>query len=412
MAGKEIPPRRQQSRGENSTLLGIVTMKTAVDSTEARDFLRKAMPVVESCAYFDHAAVAPISGPAADRLRKYATDLEHYGDLIWPDNAAEIESYRQLAADMLNAHVNEIAWIANTTQGINFVAAGLDWREGDNLVTLANEFPSNLYPWLQLADRGVETRRAPVAPAGHWTAEQVLAACDARTRLISVSWVGFASGFRGPLHELVERAHQHGIRVFLDAIQGLGVLPLDVRQLPIDFLAADGHKWMLGPEGAGLLYIATDRLNELSPMNVGWNSVVDRYNFDHIELKLRESASRYEGGTQNVPGVLAFGASLELLAKCGHGPRHSCVAQAIAENVEQLTDGLRQIGAEVLLPGAEFHSGIVPFTLPHADMQGLRDICGEQQVAISYRGGRLRASPHAYTNQDDIQRLLAILKQS
>ncbi|MCA9178377.1 MAG: aminotransferase class V-fold PLP-dependent enzyme [Planctomycetales bacterium] len=381
-------------------------MTTPLSPADCRQKLRRAMPVVEQAAYFDHAAVAPLTAPAAEKLRYYADQVAQRGDLVWPEFAAEIEAGRQTAAAMLNAAPDEVAWIANTTQGINFVAGGLDWSSGQNIVTLSNEFPSNLLPWLQLGDLGVETRLVDPDARGAWTVESILDACDQRTRLIAISWVGFASGYRGPIQALTDEAHRRGILVFLDAIQGLGVFPLNVRDTAVDFLAADGHKWMLGPEGAGLFYVSREALNCLRPMNVGWNSVVTRYNFDQPRLELRPCAARYEGGTQNVPGVTAFAASLELLTACGHGPRTSVVGEAVLENVAQLAEQLRRRQADVCQSSEETASGILSFTMPHRDSQAVRDHCVKRNVAISFRGGRLRASPHAYCNQDDIDRLL------
>ena len=388
-------------------------METPLDCSACRQLLRKAMPIVETTAYFDHAAVAPLSGPAAEELTRYAEQVSRSGDLVWPEFASKIEQSRAVAARMLNAQTTEIAWIANTTQGINFIASGLDWRPCDNVVTLANEFPSNVYPWQQQSQHGVETRL--VQPASDvWTVDEVLAACDSKTRLISVSWIGFASGFRGPIEALAAAARSRGIRFFLDAIQGVGVLPLDLRQVPIDFLAADGHKWMLGPEGAGILYIAEDALNLLTPLNVGWNSVVGRFDFDHLELKLRPAAARYEGGTQNVPGVVSLGASLELLLACGHSHDRSLIAETIMENTAELSAALRRFGADVHWPqrdsAIEQRSGIVAFDLPGRDLAAVRDTCAAQGVPLSFRGGRLRASPHAYMNSEDVARLISALQ--
>ena len=220
----------------------------------------------------DHAAVAPLPAPARDAVLQWSREAAEVGDVAWPRWAERVEEVRRLCAALIGADEDEIAFVPNTTAGISLVAEGLPWRAGDNVVTLANEFPSNLYPWMNLGDRGVETRRVE-APQGRVEVDQILERCDARTRLISVSWVGYASGWRMDLAELVERAHQRGILVFLDAIQGLGVFPMDVRQTPVDFLAADGHKWMLGPEGAGIFYVRREHLQRLRPIGVGWNSV-------------------------------------------------------------------------------------------------------------------------------------------
>ena len=159
-----------------------------------------------------------------------------------------MEDVRRLGAQLVGADPTEIALVRNTTEGITLVAEGYRWRPGDNVVTLDNEFPSNLYPWMNLAERGVETRRV-VTDNGRVDLDRIRDACDARTRIVSVSWVGYASGWRSNLDDLAEVAHRRGALLFVDAIQGLGVFPLDVSQTPLDFLAADGHKWLLGPEG-------------------------------------------------------------------------------------------------------------------------------------------------------------------
>ena len=194
------------------------------------------------------------------------------------------------------------------------------------------------------------------------------------------------------------------------------MFPLDVRKVAVDFFAADGHKWMLGPEGAGIFFATANSLNCLRPMNVGWNSVVGRYDFDRVELDLRDSAARYEGGTQNVPGVTALGASLELLRDCGLGHQDSMVADAVLENASQLSEQLRSFGA--VLPhspdhwnGSEHASGIVAFDIPGVDLPSVRDHCLKRRVPLSYRGGWLRASPHAYMSESDVAQLLDALRQ-
>ena len=160
--------------------------------------------------------------------------------------------------------------------------------------------------------------------------EALLDACDARTRIVSVSWVGYASGWRIDLDRLVEAVHARGALLFLDAIQGLGVFPLDVRRTPVDFLAADGHKWLLGPEGAGIFYLRREHLDLLRPLGVGWNSVAHDRDFTRIELNFKDTAERYEGGTMNVAGFIGLNASLELLLRHGQ--------QAISRRVLEITD--------------------------------------------------------------------------
>ena len=331
------------------------------------------------------------------------------GIVNWLDWEKHVEETRSTTARLIGATPEEIALVANTTTGISLVAEGFPWQSGDNVVTLADEFPSNQYPWLNLASRGVECRRVEVGRAGPDLAK-IAAACDRRTRLIAVSWVGFASGYRLDLAAITSLAHERGALLFLDAIQGLGVFPLDLRQIPIDFLAADGHKWMLGPEGAGIFFVRRQHLDLLRPLMVGWHSVERSMDFDHIELQFRSTAARYEGGTANMAGMIALGASLRLLESAGL----SATSEAVAERVLSLTDHLRTRLAEkgaIVYGGSErsCRSGIVSFDLPGSDLRIVKRQLLRAGVVVNLRSGRLRASPHAYNNEEDIERLIAAL---
>jgi selenocysteine lyase/cysteine desulfurase len=382
--------------------------------------LRAEMPVAANWAYFDHAAVAPMSRPALAALREWAEDVANNGDVNWPRWRKQVEDVRRMAAELLNADAAEIALVRNTTEGITLVAEGLRWRPGDNVVVPASEFPSNLYPWLNLRDRGVEVRLAgrpsEAVPAldglGRTSyAEQldpnhVAAAVDDRTRIVAVSWVGYLSGWRNDLDELAGIAHDKGALLFVDAIQGLGVFPLDVRQTPVDFLAADGHKWLLGPEGAGVFFVRRELLDELRPLGVGWNSVRHAGEFGRTELDLKDSAGRYEGGSYGMGSIAALGASLELLRSIGT----ERLSERLIDITNRLCERLEETGAEVLSCRDKGRaSGIVSFRLPSRDSQAVRRECRSQGVVVNCRGGAVRLSPHAYTDETDIERLMAVL---
>jgi cysteine desulfurase / selenocysteine lyase len=370
---------------------------------------RSEMPVVRKWAYFDHAAVAPLPAPAAEAIAAWAREAAEEGDTAWPRWAQRVEEVRRTAAAMIGAAPEEIALIPNTTAGVNFVAEGFPWEAGDNVVTLANEFPTNQYPWMNLAARGVETRRVE-APGGVVDLNRVAEACDERTRIVSLSWVGYASGWRINVPEAAEMIHDRGALFFLDAIQGLGVFPLDVRADGVDFLAADGHKWLLGPEGAGLFFVRREHLDLLRPMNVGWHSVRHWTDYSHIELSLRPEAARYEGGSQNMAGVMGLGASLDLLTKAGAGPHASPVAERVLDIAGLACRRLEEAGAEIVSRrDAEHASGIVSFQLPGRDLKVERKRLLEAGVVVSHRGGNLRLSPHAYNDEEDVERLIGAL---
>ena len=367
---------------------------------------REEMPVARRWAYFDHAAVAPLSGPAQQALVEWAEDATVNGDAFYPPWMDQVEQTRAQAARLIGARVEEIALVQNTSAGVNLVAEGYPWQPGDNVVIPDNEFPANQYPWMHLATRGVETRRVPTV-GGRVPIEQLAEACDRRTRIVACSWVAFSSGWRQDLDRLAEMVHQKGALLFLDAIQGLGVFPLDVGRTPVDFLAADGHKWLLGPEGAGVFFLRREHLDRLRPIGIGWNSVVGNHDFSRIDLMLRDTAARYEGGSGNVAGAYMLGASLELLGRFG--------PEAISRRVLEITDlacrRLTDVGAVIESDRSAPHaSGIVVFQVPGQDPQALRRKCLERDVVLSCRGGRLRISPHAYNDPSDVERLVEALK--
>ncbi|HEV3138624.1 MAG TPA: aminotransferase class V-fold PLP-dependent enzyme, partial [Pirellulales bacterium] len=355
--------------------------------------------------YFDHSAVAPLPARSRQAITAWVQQAADEGDTCWPAWSRRVEEARTLAARLLNAEPSEVALVHSTTEGIGLVAEGFPWREGDNVVTLANEFPSNLYPWMNLASRGVETRQV-VPKQGKVDLNDLAAACDARTRIVSVSWVGYVSGWRCDLNDLVELAHRRGALLFVDAIQGLGVFPLDVKAAPIDFLAADGHKWLLGPEGAGLFYLRREHLDLLRPLGVGWHSVEHASDYSHIELKLKPSAARYEGGTQNMVGFIGLAESLKLLLDLGT----AAIAKRLLEITDRACERLQNAGAVIESPREGDHrSGIVSFELSGHNSLQVKHRCLAAGVVLSARGGKLRISPHAYADEEDIERLIRAL---
>ena len=396
----------------------------------APEQLRSQMPVTEKFAYFDHAAVAPLPACAATAICQYAGQASEQGDLQWPAWDQALSRLRCVAAGFLGAGEDEVALVPNTTYGIGLVAEGFPWQAGDNVVIPENEFPSNSLPWSRLARLGVELRRVGVEPSGELDLGKLSKAIDVRTRIVSVSWVGFVSGYRIDVGEVAELVHSRGGLLMLDAIQGLGAFEIDVEQTGVDFLAADGHKWMLGPEGAGLFYVRKQHLDLLEPLGVGWGSLAaDSFAPGSVELK--SSAARYEGGAANMPGMIGFGQSLSLLQQL-HGAAgtesqaNSALSEAVLRNVDLLTERLRQAGFRVYLPqDASRRSGIIGISwpagasasskssaddVPESVAFAARKHCIAVGVILSVRGGRLRAAAHAYNNEHDIQRLVDALK--
>lgn len=371
-----------------------------------RDY-RDEFPVTAEWVFFNHAAVAPLCRRARDRMVVWADDMLATGGTNGPAWASQIEAARARAARLINAQPDEIAFLANTTAGIAAVAEGFPWRSGDVVVIPAGEYPSNVYPWMHLGSRGVETRVVATRGARIELAD-LAAALDERTRLLAISHVQFATGFRSDLAAIGALCRQRGIDFFVDAIQGLGVLPIDVEAMHIDYLSADGHKWLVAPEGASIFYIRRDKLEKIRPTAVGWKSVIGYADYSTIDFRLQPRAARFEGGSHNMPGILALGASLELFEEIG--------PVAIAAGLKRVTDELvalvPALGGEVVSPRGEGEwSGIVSFTLPGRDARSLVRRARQERVVLAFRDGRIRASPHFYNNSADVDRMIATLSR-
>jgi selenocysteine lyase/cysteine desulfurase len=389
----------QEARASDKTRLLRCAL---VNWARARSFF----PVTAELAYLNHAGVAPVSTRVEEALRRYLAEATRRGAFDYARAYdAEIERVRGRAALLLGASPAEVAFVKNTTEGLGLVAAGLDWRPGDQVVTCDLEYPSNVYPWWSLADRGVETVMLR-AEAGRLPLDRVADALrGGRARLLALSSVEFGSGMRHDLEALGRLCNDRGVLFCVDAIQSLGCLPLDVERCRIDFLAADGHKWLLSVEGCGVFYCARRALELVRPRVVGWRSVVDNTDFDTYHTELQPGAGRFEEGTPNTAGIFALGAAIDLLLEIG--------VEAIGRRVLELTDrlvaGLGELGAECLSPRGAEASGIVSFRLPDEPIERTVARLRARRVFVVARRGGVRASPHFYNDEDEIDRLLAAL---
>ena len=368
---------------------------------------RSFFPVTRDLVYLNHAGVAPISTRVEDALARYTAEATRRGAFDYTRAYdAEIERVRGRVAELLGGRSDEVAFVKNTTEGLGLVACGLDWRPGDQVVTCDLEYPSNVYPWWSLRGRGVETLMLR-GSAGRLPLERVEEALQSpRVRLLALSSVEFGSGARNDLEALGKLCRERGVLFCVDAIQSVGCLPVDVKACGIDFLAADGHKWLLSVEGCGLFYCSRRVVDRVEPRLVGWRSVAHRTDFDTYQTELHPGAGRFEEGTPNTAGIFALGAAVDLLLELG--------VPAIADRVLSLTDrlveGLRERGARVVSPrGPGESSGIVSFTLPHEPpAETVRRLRAKQIFTVARRGGA-RASPHFYNTPEEIDQLLAAL---
>lgn len=367
--------------------------------------IRNKFPITRNFNFQNHAAVAPLSGPAAEALVGYAHELAEAAYLRGTYYRAA-ERVRQLAARLIHASSDEVTFIKNTCEGINYVANGVQWLTGDNVVSTSMEFTANVYPWMNLEHRGVSLKRVSDED-GRVPFDRIAAAIDKRTRLVSVSAVQWSNGFRLDLVRLGELCKEKGVLLFVDAIQALGVHPIDVRTMNIDFLAADGHKWLCGPEGAGLFYCRRELIGHLHPSEIGYLSMKHSYDSTDVRIDFHDDARRFDSGVYNLAGLCALGASIEFWLQVG--------VENVQKRVKILTDllveGLRAKRWRVHSPRtASEWSGIVSFSSDKHDLHALRShLRSEFKIIVASRLGRLRASPHFYNSEDEIQQLIDAL---
>ena len=356
--------------------------------------------------YLNHAAVAPWPKRAADAVAAFAQENVLLGARDYPQWLTIEKRLRERLARLLNAQTTgDIALVKNTSEALSFVAFGLDWRAGDQVVISDQEFPSNRIVWEALKPKGVEV--VQVSLNGTDPEGDLLAACGPRTRLLSISAVQYASGLRMDLERLGAGCRQRGVLFCIDAIQQLGALPFDVQAYDCAFAMADGHKWMLGPEGLGVFYCRAAEREQLALQEYGWHMLENAGNYDSADWQPARSARRFECGSPNMLGAVALDASLSLLEEVGMEK----VGALVGERAQQLQDGLARIS------GATLHSplnpsrraGILTFSLAGWDNARLLERLRAEQVVCIQRGAGIRFSPHFYTTEKVIEETLALI---
>ncbi|HEY3566550.1 MAG TPA: aminotransferase class V-fold PLP-dependent enzyme [Thermoanaerobaculia bacterium] len=360
-------------------------------------------PVTRECVYLSHASVGPLTRRGTARMAEMAGASSRSGERLWQERMDEAERVRGLAARLLGAReTHEVAFVENTSTALSLVAEGLDWQPGDNVVGAALEFPTNVYPWMVLSARGVEYRQAQERD-GRIDPEELLSLIDERTRMLVLSWVQYASGFRSDLARLGAACRERGVLFVVDVIQGLGALALDVEKAQVDVAAASCHKWLLGPEGIGLLYVSDRVIDRLRPARTGWRSMRDPFQWTDFDLTWNEGARRFESGTLNVYGIAALGGSLEILLEVG--------AAEIEPRVLALTDlaarGLADLGFSVVSSRRRGETSSIVTAVPpvRSALELTQDLNG-RDVVVAARAGRLRIAPHFYNTAEEIERCL------
>ncbi len=368
------------------------------------DDLRALFPMTKRAVYLNHAAVSPPPVPTIQAVEAQLRDVVENGSLNYRRWVAVKENARKLVAAMLGARPNQVAFMRNTSDGLSTVANGLRWHAGDNIVTFRGEFPSNVYPWLRLREAyGVEVRFCEERE-GRIDLDEFINLIDKRTRVVAISWVQYASGFRAELERLGRAARERDALLVVDVIQGLGVLPLDVEAELVDVAAGACHKWLLTPEGIGLLYLSDRARARIEPTLVGWVSVRDPENYSNFDQEWNTGALAWETGTAATALLHGLEASLKLLHETG--------IKRIAAHLNELTDYLceKLAGRDYEIVSSrrgDEKSQIV--CIRHKGKLTAKSLYGHLQqrdVIVAPRGDRLRISPHLYNNISDVDALL------
>jgi cysteine desulfurase / selenocysteine lyase len=362
---------------------------------------RDEFPVRERLVYLNHAGVAPLSRRAADAMKHLADDALKFGSFHYPEWLDTYEGVRRAAARLINSTPAEIAIVKNTSEGISFIATGLKWQAGAKIVAFREEFPANLFPWRKLEGNGVQVEWLSVFDP----LERIEQAARG-AQLLSISFVQYLSGYRAPIQEIGEICHRSNCIFVVDAIQGLGAFPLDVQKCNIDALAADGHKWLLGPEGCGILYVSEKLQDRIEPVEFGWTNVAEYNNYASRDMALRPDAGRYECGTLNTIGCYGLKAAIEFLLEVGVRE----IAPVIQNLGDRIAAGVQAKGYEVLgcrTPASG--AGIVSFRKQGVDAQHVIQKLHAESIVAAPRQGWIRTSPHFYITPDDIDHMLALL---
>jgi selenocysteine lyase/cysteine desulfurase len=369
--------------------------------------LRSLFPITNRAIYLNHAAVSPLPTPTVEAIESQLKDVRDDGSINFRSWIAVKERARSLLAELLGARPEQVAFMRNTSDSLSTVANGLDWRTGQNVVTFRREFPANIYPWLRLRDIiGVEVRMCEERN-GRVDMEELENLVDENTRVIAISHVQFASGFRANLERLGRIAHKRDALLVVDVIQSLGVLPLNVEAELVDVAAGASHKWLLGPEGVGYLYLSDRARERLQPTLVGWTSVPNPEDYNNFDQEWNTGTLAWETGTGPTALIHGLNASLELLKANG--------TEAIAAYLETLTDYLcenlssrnyrvistRDLGQKSQIVCIQHRGG--------ASAMHLYSQLKSNNIITAPRGDRLRIAPHIYNSFDEIDRLVSAL---
>ena len=370
-------------------------------------------PITRHSIYLNHAANGPLPGPVARTLHTYVDDTSNFGNINFARWTVYEQGAHRRLASLIHVRPDQVALIASTGEGLMNIASGLRWQPGDTIISAECEFPSNIYPWLNLQEQGVQIHLVAMRD-NRIAVEDVLASITERTRLVSLSLVEFSTGFRSDIATIARYCHERGIMCGIDAIQALGALEIDAQELGIDYLAAAAHKWLLGPQTTGILYISDALLAQMHVPRRGWFSVETPFDFFNYEQPLKAGAARFEHSSPNRLPIVGLDAALGIFESIDGG------MQAVEQRILGLTGhaiaGLERLGYPIVSPQGEGErSGIVCFNV-HPDRQDISpqqlvDELTSRNIRVAARGNVVRISPHFYNTLEEINTLLNALEE-
>lgn len=367
-------------------------------------------PLSPELIYLNHAAVAPWPKRTSTAVSLFAQQNTLYGSsyyLDWLKKEAELREQLQI---LLNApSAKDIALVKNTSEALSFVAYGLDWHSGDNIVSSNEEFPSNRIVWQSLANQGVEFREADLANAES-PEDALFALVDEHTRLLTISSIQFASGLRLDINRIGRFCKQQNILFCVDAIQSLGAVQFDVQECQADFVMADGHKWMLSPEGLGVFYTSPEAREKLKLTQYGWHMMKNTHNYENKPWDIHPTAQRFECGSPNMLGIHAFSASLSLLLEIGM----DTIEKKVLANANYLMEAIKLHPYLQLLTPEKLtlQSGIVLFKHRQMSKEALYAQLQENHVACAMRGEGIRFSAHFYNSTEELDKAMLLVPES
>ena len=364
--------------------------------------------LADDICYLNHAAVAPWPGRTVEAVQRFAVENGRVGSHHYERWLATEQTLRKQLQTLINAaSSDEIALMKSTSEALSVVAYGMRWKTGDEVIISNQEFPSNRIVWESLRSQGVEVVTVNIDHVDN-PEQRIIDAMTPRTRLVSLSSVQYATGLALDLAPIGAACRQHDVAFCVDAIQGLGVKPFDVQACQADFVMADGHKWMLGPEGLALFYCRSDWLERLDLKQYGWHMVDALGDFDRRDWQPAGTARRFECGSPNMLGIHALHASLSLLLEIGIQP----VFEAVSGKIQYLIDNIINNGGFIVSEMApERRAGIVAFFYENEDIQARYRSLQENGVICALRGGGIRFSPHFYTTDAVLERALDISRK-